>query len=189
MTASSGCGSDGLFGRRRGSKLRGMGDPHADHERVVLLALLDERPLLPDGHRRPSWPDIASEVALRGSAVSLWNEVHPPTLAGMEDATGVLTRARERLQTWRAADFQLVTVLDGEYPLALRMIHQMPPLLFVKGKLPAEEVGVSIIGTREATGKGLSIAAAIATGLAQRGVSVISGLATGIDTAAHRAAL
>lgn len=73
--------------------------------------------------------------------------------------------------------------------MALRTIREMPPLLFVKGKLPADEVGVSVVGSREATEKGRSIAANVAKGLVDRSISVISGLAMGIDTAAHEAAL
>jgi DNA processing protein len=83
----------------------------------------------------------------------------------------------------------VLTVLDAEYPLALRGIHEMPPILFTKGSLRCEDVGVSIVGSRQASPQGLSVAANIAKGLVERGLSVISGLADGIDTAAHQATL
>jgi DNA processing protein len=73
--------------------------------------------------------------------------------------------------------------------LALREIHQLPPLLFLKGRLEADEVGVSVVGSRNASDRGRSIAAAVARGLAERGIAVISGLAAGIDAAAHQAAV
>jgi DNA protecting protein DprA len=80
-------------------------------------------------------------------------------------------------------------VLDAGYPLALRGIHQMPPVLFVKGQLRRDEVGVSVVGSRNASQRGLAVAGRVAEGLVERGISVISGLAEGIDGAAHEAAL
>ncbi len=65
----------------------------------------------------------------------------------------------------------------------------MPPVLFVKGELRPDEVGVAVVGSRKATQRGLSVAGRVAEGLAERGISVISGLAQGIDGAAHEATL
>jgi DNA protecting protein DprA len=166
-----------------------MGDTHADHERVALLALLEERPaLLDERYGKTAWSTIASEVSLRGSAMALWTELHPPAL-GMHDLDAPLNRARATLAAWMESGRQIVTVLDPGYPVALRGIHQLPPLLFVNGRLLADDIGVSVIGTRNATERGRFIAANVAKGLAERGISVISGLAAGIDTAAHDAAL
>ncbi|WP_204249138.1 DNA-processing protein DprA [Nocardia arizonensis] len=164
------------------SKLSVMGDVDAN-EHVALLALLDERP------GKMTWSAIASEVALRGSAIALWDEIHPAALDGMSDDRDRLARACENLDAWRNSDFDLVTVLDPEYPVSLREIHQLPPILFVKGKLHPEEIGVSVVGSRAATDRGISVATHVARGLADRGISVLSGLAAGIDTAAHTAAI
>jgi DNA protecting protein DprA len=166
-----------------------MGEIDPFTERAALLALLDERPPLPGEHRRASWSEIALEVSLRGSASALWDETHALTLDGMADPDGVLAAARHRLQAWADADFDVLTVLDSQYPLALRGIHEMPPILFTKGTLRSDDVGVSIVGSRQASARGLSMASNIATGLVERGLSVISGLADGIDTAAHEATL
>ena len=168
-----------------------MRDAGAGREELAaLLALLEERPALRDERGgSTSWSTIASEVSLRGSAVAVWESVQPPALDGMDRGGGALDRAGDLLAEWRVADFQLVTVLDAAYPLALRGIHQMPPILFVKGRLRANELGVSVVGSRRASARGLSIASNVAVGLVQLGISVISGLATGIDTAAHRACL
>jgi DNA processing protein len=166
-----------------------MGETDAFTERAALLALLDERPPLPGEHRRASWPDIALEVSLRGSASSLWVEAHALTLDGLADPDAVLAAAGQRLQAWADADFDVLTVLDADYPLALRGIHEMPPILFTKGTPRSDDVGVSIVGSRKASPQGLSMAANIAKGLVERGLSVISGLAEGIDTAAHEATL
>ncbi|MDF1899789.1 DNA-protecting protein DprA [Mycolicibacterium smegmatis] len=175
-----------------------MGDRFADEERAALLALLDERPpMLGERAGKTSWSTIASEVSLRGSALAVWQDIHPPLLTLALD--GDLSRDESELQfqvAWKqliewesSKDFDLLTVLDEEYPFALRGIHQMPPMLFVKGVLRPDERGVSVVGSRRATRRGLSIAANVAEGLAERGISVISGLADGIDGAAHEATL
>lgn len=183
-----------------GSKLPRMGDRTAGEERAALLALLDERPALV-GERagKTLWSTIASEVSLRGSALAVWHDAHPPqppTLAlggdigGGDRADIRFDIAWSRLAEWEeSAGFDLITVLDAEYPFALRGIHQMPPVLFVKGQLRPDEVGVSVVGSRTATAHGLEFAARVAEGLAERGISVISGLAQGIDGAAHEATL
>ena len=177
-----------------GPKLGPMGAEGRDRERAALFALLDERPALgndPQGSPavRPAWSAIASEVVQRRSAVALWDELHPPPLDGMELPGSPLQRASAMLAEWRRCDFDIVTVLDAGYPLALRAIHQLPPALFVKGKVFAEDVGVSVVGSRNASRRGISVASNIARGLVERGLSVISGLAVGVDTAAHEATL
>jgi len=181
-------------------KLPRMGDRFADEERAALVALLEERPaMLGERAGKTSWSTIASEVSLRGSALAIWQDMHPPTapmlaldgdIRRVDDADLCFQLAWKQLVEWEeSTEFGLITVLDAEYPFALRGIHQMPPMLFVKGQLRADEVGVSVVGSRNATQRGLSIAARVAEGLAEREISVISGLAAGIDGAAHEAAL
>jgi DNA processing protein len=82
-----------------------------------------------------------------------------------------------------------LTVLDDEYPAQLRSIHQAPPVLFARGTLMADDMAVSVVGSREASERGRMIAASVAKELVKQGVTVISGLALGIDAAAHQAAL
>lgn len=168
-----------------------MGDHPIDAERAALLALLDDHPIAAaDGPAR--WSAIAADVALRGSALALWREHHRPTLElepGRDDPR--IDIAWRQLRDWTpdTDDTRLITILDDDYPVALRGIHQMPPLLFVKGALPTEEPAVSIVGARAATAGGRRVAAHIAEGLVARGISVLSGLAAGIDAAAHEATL
>ena len=84
----------------------------------------------------------------------------------------------------------LVTVLDDKYPANLRLIHNLPPFLFVRGTLQRDDArSVAVVGTREASPDGLRRAAKMARGLAGDGVTVVSGLAKGIDSAAHEATL
>jgi DNA processing protein len=86
---------------------------------------------------------------------------------------------------------QLVSFFDARYPPRLRIIHQPPPLLFVRGSLEllAEPRSVAVIGTRAPTSLGASATEEIVRALAKASWTVVSGLAKGIDTLAHGAAL
>ena len=94
---------------------------------------------------------------------------------------------------FRAADSvgaNLVAVADDGYPPALREIYDPPPALWVRGRLDtADDRAVAIVGTRKAGDYGRRVAEHFARGFAEAGVTVVSGLAYGIDVAAHRAAL
>ncbi len=85
---------------------------------------------------------------------------------------------------------QLITVLDDDYPTNLRRVYNRPPFLFVRGGLTeADSRSVAVVGTRQASASGRMHARELATALAERGVTVVSGMARGIDTEAHTAAL
>lgn len=85
---------------------------------------------------------------------------------------------------------QLTTVLDDDYPTNLRVIFNLPPFLFYRGSLhPNDAMSVAVVGTRDASPEGLERATRMTLGLANYGVTILSGLAKGIDTAAHTTAL
>jgi DNA processing protein len=85
---------------------------------------------------------------------------------------------------------QTVTLFDRSYPARLKAIPDPPPLLYVSGSVsPKDEVAVAIVGGRRATPSGRLITEEIAKDLAGCGVTIVSGLARGIDAAAHRGAL
>jgi DNA processing protein len=89
-----------------------------------------------------------------------------------------------------AAGGRVVTALDEAYPRALLTLDPRPPTLYVAGDDRAfEERAVAVVGTRRASGYGLSVTAEVAHDLAEASVVVVSGLALGIDGAAHRAAV
>ena len=100
-----------------------------------------------------------------------------------------LEGAARELDAWADEGMTFTTVLDDNYPLKLRDIHQVPPFLFSRGELRPDEVAVSVVGSRAANAQGVKMATSVAQALVEEGVAVISGLAAGIDTAAHSATL
>lgn len=95
-----------------------------------------------------------------------------------------------QLECARAAELgaHLVTPLDDEYPELLRAIYDPPLPLYVRGSLELSH-GLAIVGSRKATHYGLNVVDRMAYQLSQTGFTIVSGLARGIDTAAHRGAL
>jgi DNA processing protein len=84
----------------------------------------------------------------------------------------------------------IVTFADAEYPRALLEITDPPPLLYVKGRLELlNRRGFAIVGSRNATTQGINNAEAFATTLSEAGLTIVSGLALGVDAAAHRGGL
>ncbi len=90
----------------------------------------------------------------------------------------------------RKLNLRIITQDDAEYPENLRNIPDPPPVLYLKGRLTAEDnLALAIVGSRRASLYGLSSAEHFAGELAGLGFSIVSGMARGIDTAAHRGAL
>lgn len=96
-------------------------------------------------------------------------------------------------EVWQSLQEQGIRVLiwdDPGYPKHLKEIDQPPPLLYLRGDLElADEWAVAIVGTRRVTHYGRQITAEVASTLARSGVTVVSGLARGVDAIAHQAAL
>ena len=94
------------------------------------------------------------------------------------------------LITLRKIGARAVTIIDEDYPPLLRQIYMPPPLIYVKGDLRAvDNRAMAIVGTRDATAYGLKVARGLAHALVGAGWTIVSGLAKGIDAAAHSAAL
>lgn len=116
-------------------------------------------------------------------------------LPEMEPLLSALGRLpRDSVVRWRSVldelDGQVVSVLDDAYPANLRMVQDHPPFLFVRGSLEAgDDRAVAVVGTRNPSGEGREAAGHLAGELAKRAITVVSGLAAGIDTAAHAGAL
>lgn len=85
---------------------------------------------------------------------------------------------------------RLVTVADSDYPDNLREVYNRPPFLFVHGTLTAsDDRAVAIVGSRDATDDTIRTASSLARELAAAHITIVSGLADGVDTAAHKGAL
>ncbi|PIE70428.1 MAG: DNA-protecting protein DprA [Deltaproteobacteria bacterium] len=89
----------------------------------------------------------------------------------------------------RSADIHILHQKSEAYPALLLTLPDPPPLLYVKGDLDHQLPAVSIVGSRNATPYGKRAAYRLGTDLARNGISVVSGMARGIDTAAHMGAL
>ncbi len=98
------------------------------------------------------------------------------------DAAAEIDAARKR-------GYRIVTLNDADYPALLREIPDPPPLLYVSGNLAAAERCIAVVGSRNATSYGVATARQLCAELAQLDFTVVSGMALGIDTAAHEGAL
>jgi DNA processing protein len=103
-----------------------------------------------------------------------------------------LDRARHAIRLAAGVGAELTTALAGDdvYPTNLRLVWNLPPFLFYRGELQRDDArSVAVVGTRNASKEGLSAAMRMAKCLVEQDVTVLSGLARGIDSAAHEAAL
>lgn len=152
-------------------------------EQAWLVTLLRTRP----GGK--SWIELTTEVRYRGGAEAALDALEPEMLFPSPERQAAYEEALRDVDQWEAEGLTFLTVTDDRYPGAVRDIHQAPPFLFTVGELRHVDVGVSVVGSRNASSTGVKMAGSIATALVNDGISVISGLAKGIDTAAHRATL
>jgi DNA processing protein len=133
------------------------------------------------GNAEAAWnasPEAILEVGLSRKIVESFQRVRK----------GVsLELVSERLS---ALDAQVLTWEDEAYPRHLKEIDQPPPVIYLRGRLlPEDEWAVAIVGTRRVTAYGRQVAEDVATALARNGVTIVSGLARGVDSIAHQAAL
>ncbi|MBU0735363.1 MAG: DNA-processing protein DprA [Proteobacteria bacterium] len=100
------------------------------------------------------------------------------------------TEAADELRKAERYNARIIAYTDPSYPALLREIHNPPMILYVKGKeIPLKQTFISVVGSRNPTHYGRKAAEILGAGLAKRGAGVVSGLARGIDSAAHRGCL
>ena len=144
-----------------------------------------------------AWHHVADVVESAGSAEAVLRgdvpEAAEPLTLFENEATSEepdLDAIVREIEAWQHEGIQILTVLDAGYPTNLRSVHNRPPFVFVQGGLrPDDDRSIAVVGTRQTSSEGLDRAARIAGGLADAGFTVVSGLAKGVDAAAHGAAL
>lgn len=96
----------------------------------------------------------------------------------------------KEIETADKEGISIITFIDKDYPTSLKNIEFPPPVIYVKGNLlEKDKQSIAIVGARKCSFYGRDIAEELASSLASRGFSVVSGLASGIDTSAHKGAL
>lgn len=121
--------------------------------------------------------DILPELTLRGGARA------KPLIFSIE-------QAEQELEQLASIDARLISAGDPDYPHLLQFIHSPPPLLAVRGQLSHNsKKTIAIVGARNASAAGLKFATTIAAELGEMDFLIISGLARGIDSSAHKAAI
>lgn len=101
-----------------------------------------------------------------------------------------LELAQEELEKSKAAGAQIISFDDARYPVSLREIYDPPVILYVRGDVGVlAQPGIAVVGTRHPTPYGSGMAERLAIDLSAHGLVIISGMARGVDTAAHRAVI
>lgn len=143
----------------------------------VRVGLLEQR----FGSLRAAWEAGAGEFRSAGLDQTVVNAI-----AGVRARTD----PAQEFARVRDAGVQAWTWHDSAYPRLLRQVDDLPPLLYAKGEVLAQdERAITVVGTRKPTAYGREAAAHLARDLARAGVTVVSGLARGVDGIAHRAVL
>ena len=130
------------------------------------------------------------EAAFRTSASTLQSlpGIGPKTADEIRSFTD-WEKAEQEVTRAGTLGVSIITCQDPLYPRNLMNIYDYPPFLYVKGSICPEEIGVAIIGSRLASTYGKYVTEKLSRELALKGITVVSGLARGIDSAAHRGAL
>jgi DNA processing protein len=169
--------------------------------------------MIPEGSRTPSLRELlalqlsagvgavtyrrllrafGSVQGILAAPASRIEEVHgvgPKRASGLASGRG-LDSADEEILRCERLGVELVAYTDGGYPPALKQIYDPPLVLFVLGRIdPEDALAIGVVGARNCSHYGREQAAAFAGDLARMGFTVVSGLARGIDSAAHRSAL
>jgi DNA processing protein len=163
-----------------------------DHQALTDVLRLSLVPGVGPRTRKALLERFGSPAAVLRAAPSELGEVHGvgPKLIGKIAAAGDEIDAEEEIELCREHGVTILTDADPGYPDLLHQLPDPPGVLFVRGELkPQDGLAIGIVGTRHPTQYGLRQAERLAASLSRAGLTIISGLARGIDGAAHRGAL
>lgn len=159
-------------------------------DRALLVAVCEDLVPFMNGEKMCRLSLVLDELALDSSGSLLDDEDRTWFEAAVERGRGRTAVWSDELAQLGQQDVRVMACIDPDYPVNLTLVHDAPPLLFVKGNLDEQDRrAVAVVGTRAASREGLELASAVSSGLVSRGYTVVSGLAKGIDAAAHAAAL
>lgn len=144
----------------------------------ILFKRLIDRFGSPEGVFASSRSDLKS---IKGMGKRVLDGIHRHHAPMME--------IRSELQRIKEKGFDIVTLIDPNYPPLLKKIPDPPPFFSIIGTLDPQTASVAIVGSRQATPYGLHTAKSLGYDLSRKGFHIISGMAVGIDTAAHEGAL
>lgn len=185
-------------------------DSQLDAENAALIALVEtcEKP--------HTWSSLTNDCIMEGSAIRVLKHKIDPENNPLRESEYVpfteqgelfrsddvaspseynskvklaWERAVRQVSEWRARGLDLITVFDERFPVRLRAIVDVPPFLFAKGTVIADDLGVSVVGSRHCSPEGARFARDVSAMLCGRDVTVIAGLAEGVDSFAHQEAL
>lgn len=136
------------------------------------------------------WRDVAAALQAGDSPSDVLDRLIDQSRQPPAPASSLRLRAAAAMVRAREQQIDAIAWSDPEYPPALAAIIDPPPVLWLRGQRAAlEQPSVAIVGSRAGSPYALSVAEQLAGDLAARGVVVVSGLARGVDSAAHRGAL
>ncbi|HQR32223.1 MAG TPA: DNA-processing protein DprA [Blastocatellia bacterium] len=132
----------------------------------------------------PAGVFAASRLALQKEGLK------PETIQELKDSA-ILEKANAEIERLEKLNAQVITLEDDEYPDLLREIHDPPIALYVRGDLQKamERPALAVVGSRRCSTYGVNVAESLSRELATHGLTIVSGLARGIDAGAHRGAL
>lgn len=152
-------------------------------EILYLIAMLG----FPDTKLSPF--DLRTQISEMGGASNVWESQHDGSLFADDLRKEELGHTVTLLKLWREKGYEVTSYLDRHYPDQLRSIHEMPLVIWTQGKLLSDTHAASVVGTRNPDRWALQYVDALVEGLATQDITIVSGLAEGIDTRAHEAAI
>ena len=133
--------------------------------------------------------DLVQRITEGTSALAVLRKNLGPTDLFSDPVDMALAAAQAEIDGWERDGIRVLTLVDDEYPYELQDTFDKPPLLFARGIIVPDDRGVAVVGSRSVSDFGRRTAADLARHLVSEGLTVVSGLAAGVDAVAHRSAI
>ena len=161
-----------------------------DRERLILLNLVPDIGSLRTKRLLDAFGTLRELFTVSEAQLQQVEGIGPVLAARLVEGRRNTALLDEELRLAKQAGCAIVTLFDADYPEPLKQIHDPPLVLYMKGRwTETDQTAIGIVGSRRASVYGQQTAERFAAELASRGATIVSGLARGIDAAAHRGAL